>query len=65
MARPFPWIEALFVVAVGILVAQLFPGIVTGVTTLCDVRTWSWRNYAVASAVALALLLVAKASANR
>jgi hypothetical protein len=54
------WIEAGFCICSILLLFQIFPNLWWGIVALLDVRIWTWKSYAVVSAIAIAILLVAK-----
>ncbi|MBI2826199.1 MAG: hypothetical protein HYX69_16080 [Planctomycetia bacterium] len=63
--RPFPWLELLLVTTAAALVFQLFPRVWWGLLSTIDVRTWTWRTYAVICGLAIVALAGAKAWQNR
>ncbi len=54
-------IETVLAISVLALLLQIFPGIYGAVFSAIDVRNWSWKSYAVASSVAISLLVGVKA----
>ncbi len=55
------WIEVLLVISGMALVVQLFPSFWWSVLTIIDVRGWTWRSWAVASAIWIVALVGIKA----
>lgn len=55
------WPEALFVIFIISLLVQLFPSFWWSVLTIIDVRGWTWRSWAVASAIWIVALVGLKA----
>jgi hypothetical protein len=64
-SQRFSWLAVLLALAILTLVIQLFPAVFRGVISALDVRAWSWRSYAVASAAAIVILVGIKATRNR
>jgi hypothetical protein len=55
------WLECLLAASVLTLVFQLFPSLWAALSSYVDVRGWTWRSYAAASALAIVVLVAAKA----
>ena len=53
----FPWLGVLLAVSIVSLVFQLFPSVWWGLLAIVDIRSWSWRSWAVASAVWIVCLV--------
>lgn len=60
-----PWPEILLAVAIAVLVLEIFPGGWWWVVAVVDVRGWTWRSYASASAALVIVLVVLKAWIER
>jgi hypothetical protein len=58
-------LEVCLVIGVMLLLLQLFPAAWDSSLAMVDVRQWSWRSYAVASAVAIVVLVALKASRDQ
>ncbi len=56
------WPELLLVAGLALLLLQLFPGATHALLDLLDVRTWTWRVYAVAARYRIAFFVVVRAS---
>jgi hypothetical protein len=63
-ARSF-WLEVLIFVAVVTLLFQLFPNLWWGALAVIDVRNWTWKSYAVASSIAVVVLVALRAWSER
>lgn len=55
------WLEALWIALCLAFVFQLYPPLWWGLIGALDVRAWSWRSYATASAFAIIALVIIKA----
>ncbi len=69
MAEPggFPWLSAILAISIVSLFFQLVPSAFWGLLSVAavvagyfDVRTWTWRSYAIICGIAIAVLIVAK-----
>jgi hypothetical protein len=58
-------LETLLAVSCAALLFQLFPSIWWGLLATLDLRNWTWRYYAAASAMAIVVLLALKAWRER
>jgi hypothetical protein len=55
------WIWLLLAISLTTLIFQVFPSAWWVVVSIVDVRSWTWRSYATAFAVALVVLMAARA----
>lgn len=63
----YPWLELALACSLAALFFQLFPGVWSRVVSFMaiilgygDVRGWTWRMYATACGIAIAMLVVVK-----
>jgi hypothetical protein len=59
------WTETLLVASLVALGFQLFPGAWTWVLGIVDIRNWTWRSYAIASAIWIVVFTAIKAWRDR